>query len=306
MESENNILEILTSIHLIITLFGLIGNILTIVIFSRKVFANNSINIYARAIAIFDCFIFIDAINEVSILFYNTDLFQVSSLYCKVKVYNMGGILTIPEWILVALSIDKMLSVLRCKNKLLKKKSFQFGIVTTIALIHCLAYLVFPIYLELKTLGNSTQTICIIDSPYWSLIMLVVVIENSILPFLILIVITAVTVRTIFFSKRRLHLANANAGIIRRGRRNRGYYMNRERMFAINSIVRYMIFVVFKLPVVIMVIFELQAHSIVFSLTMILCNADNSVGLLVNVVTNSIFRNELKRLFFKKNNLNFI
>jgi hypothetical protein len=98
METENKIVKIETSIRFAILLFGLIGNTLTFIIFSRKVFAKNSINIYARALAFIDNFILLRFIYDAGFLFFNIDLSLVSSLNCKGIIYIAVVVFQLGYW----------------------------------------------------------------------------------------------------------------------------------------------------------------------------------------------------------------
>jgi hypothetical protein len=186
----------------------------------------------------------------------------------------------------------------------MKKKSFQLGIVASIALIKCMIYLPILIEVEIQILPNSATKICWAQSiPYWNVLNIFKLIESVLLPFLILMVTTAVTLRAIILSKRKLRFANKNSLVKRRCKRKH----SNETMFAINSIVRNATFVLLRSPVIFSYYFDFtrtnqiyQYQSYFFQFTLILTYANNSIGFLVNVATNSIFRKELKKMIFKK------
>lgn len=130
-------------IDIIVTCIGLVGNLFTFLIFSRKVFAKNSINIYGRAMAFFDSFIFFYFFYNGSALIFNTDLANVAPFWCKFLYYIGLGFLNIPCWILVAFSIDKLFCVLNYNNRLLQilnKTSFQLAVVAFVTLLCCLTF----------------------------------------------------------------------------------------------------------------------------------------------------------------------
>jgi hypothetical protein len=301
METEKKIVKIETSIRFGIMLFGLIGNILTFAIYSRKAFAKNSINIYARALALFDSFIFLKFVNDAGLIFFDTDFSLEFALNCKATVYIAVGVLTIPAWILVAFSLDKMLSVLRYSRfKQMKKKSFQLGIVATIAVIHLMLYSPILIQVEIQTLKKSNKKKCSGSSvPYWNVLNVVNMIESIIVPFSILMVTSLVTLRAIIQSKRRLRLANRCSLVKRRCKRKH----RDETMYALSSIVRNITLVFLRLPLIFIFFFNFTdstVQSYFFQFTLILAYSSNCIAFLVNVATIKIFRNEVKNFFSKK------
>ena len=96
-----------------ITAVGILGNIVTALIFSRKAFRNNSIGIYCRTLAIVDLILLmIQLTNQSFTLFAPSDVFLTVSAPCKIILYTNTAIPTISAWITVVLSIDKMICVI--------------------------------------------------------------------------------------------------------------------------------------------------------------------------------------------------
>lgn len=106
-------LSIFRMVILSIYLSGLAGNIIAFSVYSRKSFGRNSINIYCRALAIFDSLVILVQIpNAISVLFYNIEVYTTSSSICKFNVYASTFLAPISSWILVMFAIDKMLCVM--------------------------------------------------------------------------------------------------------------------------------------------------------------------------------------------------
>lgn len=96
-----------------IVTIGLVGNFISFLIFSRKSFKNNSINVYSRALAISDSIIVgFEFSTDLAWVFYKYDLFSSSTLLCKVSSFVFVGFSPLSGWILVAFSIDKLVNVL--------------------------------------------------------------------------------------------------------------------------------------------------------------------------------------------------
>lgn len=299
--AQKNFTEIFTSIRFGVLLFGISGNILTFAIFSRKIFAKNSINIYARSIALFDSFIIIRLVNDAVVLFFGIDLSIHYSFQCKAMIYIAVGVLSIPAWILVAFSLDKMLCVLQHKHRfgLLKKKQFQLAVVAILASIHCLLFLEIPIYLEIRQVNNGTKKICSpANIPFWYVINTGSMFISVLIPFGILMVTTLVTFMTLFKSSRRMKSS------IRTRVRTRCRRVSKDKNYAVNSIACSLTFVLLKMPLIFNHFYALTTNPILkknmFEFTLILLYANNSIGFLVNFATNSIFRNEIYKIVFCK------
>ena len=66
---------------------GLIGNLITFIVFSRPVFSKNSISTYCRALAIFDCFSIYELVADVGLVSFNYFVPQKSDIGCKLYYY---------------------------------------------------------------------------------------------------------------------------------------------------------------------------------------------------------------------------
>jgi hypothetical protein len=101
---------------------GFIGNLLSIKVFSRKTFRNNSISTYCIALSIVECLTLFEFINDISYLKYNDFLYNQSEELCKF-VYTIAILIgSIQPWIMVAFSLDKLLSMRTRPIAILKKK----------------------------------------------------------------------------------------------------------------------------------------------------------------------------------------
>lgn len=95
------------------TITGLIGNGISFVVFSRKQFKRNSINVYCRALAFFNSLvILLQFPNIVSQLFYGIDLYVTSDSVCKFTNFASSYFPSISAWILVAFALDKLICVM--------------------------------------------------------------------------------------------------------------------------------------------------------------------------------------------------
>lgn len=106
------ITDIFTKVCLGVTIIGLIGNITSFLIFSRKRFLNNSMGVYCRALAITDSIvIFLQIISEFGTTFFNNSIFQLTTITCKLSTYLFVTGPPTSSWILAALSVDRIIQI---------------------------------------------------------------------------------------------------------------------------------------------------------------------------------------------------
>ena len=107
------IVEMLRKVKLGCLLAGIIGNLIVFLVFSRKSFQNNSVNIYCRALAISDSLIILLQIpTMVSIIFYGSDIYATSDAICKFTLYAAVFLPPISSWNLVVFALDKLACVM--------------------------------------------------------------------------------------------------------------------------------------------------------------------------------------------------
>ena len=105
--------EIILKLRLSITVVGIAANLATVIVLSRKAFITNSIGIYCRALALVDLLLLIiQLLNQSFTLFATSDVFSTISALCKIVLYANTALPSISAWILVVLSIDKLICVI--------------------------------------------------------------------------------------------------------------------------------------------------------------------------------------------------
>ena len=199
--------------RVVMIFFSLIGNVISFIIFSRPVFRKNSISTYCRALAIFDFFTIADMIASIGLGFFDTFYPFYSDVACKAFMYSIVGFASIPGWILIAFSLDKVLTMKRIGTDTLKKKSFQYGIIAAIALVNLLLYIEIPIYIHVVTVKvyGTTINICDISTlPFGTFVATMFLVEGSLLPFLIMFASSIVSIKMIRDSARKIE-RNSNS-----------------------------------------------------------------------------------------------
>ena len=100
---------------------SLLGNLISIIIFSRKTFRNNSISTYCIALSINELLSLFRFSMSISNIAFNVNIADQSDTLCKVINYIPAVYSGIQPLILVAFSIDKLMSMRTTSIAILKK-----------------------------------------------------------------------------------------------------------------------------------------------------------------------------------------
>lgn len=125
----------------IMLVFGIVGNIFVVTILSGKKFKNVSSLNYLRILAVND------ALAIFTIIIYhgqsiNLNILYVSQLSCQLNAFVAYNSPAVSSWILVYISIERMLYVKANTNlmQLFKKKTFQAGMLLIILIWNGVIY----------------------------------------------------------------------------------------------------------------------------------------------------------------------
>lgn len=268
-------------------ILGILGNIASFVIFSRPVFKKNSINVYCRALAIFDCFTLNQLYTDMNLVLFNTFPPDYSEPFCKIFYYISIAGSSIPGWILVAFSVDKMLSMRKLqKFDFIKRRSFQFGMIAIVAVINLLLYLEIPILIKLKPDGHNSTQCTTSAMPHDDVIGAVYLIEASLVPFIIMVWCSVVIIRIIGSSRRKSIIGKQAV----KKRRSRDF------KFALTSLTFNVLFIVLKVPLVLYYIVYSTGHDLgeeIYQIATLMFFLNAAISFLVYMVSNSLFRKEL-------------
>ena len=277
---------ILFSATLAVVLIGLVGNILTFMVFSRKKFQKNSISVYCRALAIFDSFIVYIAVVHVYFVFYNIFLAMQSDAMCKLYFFVVLPFSSIPGWILIAFSIDKILNLRKIGNTM-KRPIIHYSIIAAIVLFNLLLYIEVPIFIHLVPIDVFGMNLLICDTGFlWfsEALNIIFLIEGSILPFIILCISSLYTVKLLRDSRRQIATFGNNSDDKRK---------KRETKFAITSLIFNILFIVLKMPLLISSIIGYGTANFIFQQFATLFFYTNfSIGFFIHFASNSLFRSE--------------
>ena len=286
MDDKNSTFNIiLYSAILTVVLIGLVGNILTFLVFSRKKFQKNSISVYCRALAIFDSFIVYIAVVQVYFIFYSTFLAMLSDSMCKLYFFVTLPFSSIPGWILIAFSIDKILNLRKVGNTM-KRPIIHYSIIAAIVISNLLLYIEVPIFIKLTPVNVFGMTLMVCDTGFLSFseaLNVVFLIEGSLLPFVLLCISSLFTVKLLRDSRKQV--AAISSSVDKRKRR--------EIKFAITSIAFNVLFIVLKMPLLICSIIGYGEANFIFEqFANFFFYSNFSIGFFIHFASNSLFRSE--------------
>lgn len=274
----------------LIIVVGLTGNLISILVFSRKAFRNNSISTYFISMAIFESFTVNELIINIGKTFYHVNLVDLSDTMCKITYYVPALYASVPAWILVVFSVDNLLSMRLRSYCILKKKWFQLSIVAANALIHILLYMYVPLYFKRIKSNSTGNFICSLDNlRLFQDEILVYLLESCLIPFVIMIITSIISIR-LLIKVRSILEQLGNVDITRR---------KREAKFAISSLAFNFLFIILKMPLLIFYfLYAFYSYNDVYfyEISRSLFFLYTSLSFFIHFASNHQFRREVKIL----------
>jgi hypothetical protein len=292
---------------------GIIGNMISFQIFSRRRFNNTIFEIYHRYLIIIETLILQYVLFEFIVFSFKIEINSIfeCNLINAITDYYIYILSAFASWIMACISLDRSIRVIYPQKFSFKnKKLFQFCICTIIFVFNCIFYV--PIfvknYYSINNYNNDssgsfnksidlTLKMCIEeredDLIYWMDFF-----NSTIFPFSIMIISTISILVFVFKSRKRLNRINSD-------------YIK----FAIETIVNDVSFLVLSLPLVsysllsIYTKFENELiNELVYIGTCIFYYLNFAILFYVNYSFNSIFKNEFFLMTYdllKRLNSNF-
>jgi hypothetical protein len=293
------ITDVLAHIRIATSSLGLLLNIVTFVIFSRKTFSKNAISVYCRVLALVD-------LSPLLILQYDlaTTLLKkgpfFGNLYvCKLVLYLNISLASACGWILVAFSLHNLayLAKIAKINNFLKKRANQYVIAIALVLTHLVIYCPIAVYVQFKPVhvgGNFTLLVCSMKSvPFWNVYNLVNFVDAALLPFCLMLVTTALVALDLMRSRNNLRAQTTFAYLNARRR------LRKDRKFSLTSISMNILFIVLQSSITLYTFINFSDYysSVVFfSISLTVFQLDFSTRFFVHIISNRIFRKEFSQL----------
>lgn len=282
-----------------INCLGLIGSAISIVVFSRRRFAMKPIGVYCKCIAIFDLFIVVNFLVNITELILNHSIFDRYNFVCKFVTFISTAISPMPGYILAVFSLDQFISAsninIKHRFSFTRTKRFQYALISAIFLVHCLIYS--PVFVLVSVRNESSILVCKAENNVLPIMLLV---ESSLLPFSVIITTTSLIVKRLVYAKRvmyRLRLIDSN----------RRFQINNYRIikYVFNSVIVNVIcmFLFFTTPLFFSCLLprvNFATSSLIDSICFFLFNLNFSLHFFVYLSFNSNFKCEFFLLIRSK------
>ena len=263
--------------------FGLIGNSLAFLVFSRKKFKNTIFSTYFRFLAVFDTLFFTLIIFNLLKVFEIVNIYFLSIYSCKISFYIIHVTTALSIWTMAIISLDRMFSIVLPNCFQFRTKSInQVIIIIGMIIYNVLVYSPVPFTTNFEinqNITNQNEPKCMINR----ILIYFELANTTIVPFFLMILSTILTLIKVFRSRKRQ--SNQHSSSIK----------NKDIKFAITSISLNLLFLTFNLPVTIFAFFIDYSNEVEKFITTILtllfqCNYFNLF--FVNFIVNNLFRQE--------------
>jgi hypothetical protein len=191
----------------VILFFGLLGNTIGIIVFSRK-----SIEKKIKTKLIYQVILFINSLFLFSQVFQDTfDSFEIrlhrmSIIACKLRGFWNFAIGPLTKWYLIYITIERFLAIKFQNFKLFQEKRFQKIIIIAVIIYTFLLYSPYAIFYDIFTIKsqNTTGIRCRIeDNNIRSIMASVDTVNSTLLPFIMISVFSLLLIYTIISSRIR-------------------------------------------------------------------------------------------------------
>ena len=289
---------ITVNIQVVWGILGILANILTILVFSRKSLRHHSYSFYWRVMSVADMIVLLETFDNWSSYILNIDIQLISPFFCTFNQYQPHVAGFISHWMLALVSIDRFFAIAYPKRfGLFRKRWFQIALVFIVVIYCFLSHIELPLNYTLKRVnGSSNSLVCYLPDK--------VQFRSS-----YMIMINIILVNIVINNILHVKLVFSIRASKRKTRRNRTRSTIRDRKFAMSSIVMNIASFVSKMPFAVGMYFSsyfalgLDQHQNVFYITGLIALIDHGDSLLINLCVNSIFYNEFRRMLkFKSGN----
>lgn len=296
---------------------GLVGNIIVFVVFTRPSFGGNSASIYCRALAIADCYLIYQLIVDLALLFSDYDMAAASWFGCQFTEYVLVGLSSIPGWILVAFSLDKLFSTHNTLQfeRPTNRRIFQWSLIVAIALFNLILYSGVFFFSRKPSSSPSSSTNCSMNSLLLGQAMTpVYLIQGVLVPFFVIMLASTLLVHSVQEASARassattttaaqsLEVKSAAAISYSVGSSRR---RARDLRSAYTSLGFNFVHAVLKLPLVLCLVvfnYDVYVPSSAYIVASFFFFLTSCLNIFVHYVSNTLFRREILKLFHLRRN----
>ena len=282
------IYELLSYIYFSICILGLIGNILAFISFCRKQYRKTIFSTYFRILSFIDIIVMLTRIDYFLKEFYYNGLRTVSAFFCKLTMYIIYLMPSISSWIMVLIILDRFLSIVT-PSKFLFRKTIKFQLLACglIAVYNSLISIDVIVSYKFYYKSRKNYSVAICDNKNLS-VDLIDNINSSLIPFILMIVLTFFVLKTLFKSRK----------VTKQNENNK-----KDLRFAITSISLNVSFVLLKFPhdfysaLSNIIDVDENVDSLIYTILSIMFYSHHGSIFYLTFITNSSFRKDFINSF---------
>jgi hypothetical protein len=289
---NENTTAILLDLYITVCAISIVGNILALIIFSRKTFQNTIFSTYFRFLTIFDILTILNGIDDLITLSGVGTYWTTSILTCKMAYLINYSMPSISSWILSLISIDRFLSIVK-PVKYSFRKTVKFQLTACLIAVFFNFLFCIPITIFANINYQHTNETNIKCANHNEGIELINVIIGVVIPFSLMLISNIMIIKTIFKSRKNsISTTNALTNNL----------LLKDIKFSITSICLNVSFFLLNFPLSIYLVLKLVIE--------IEINADKNITITlsifyylhygslfyVSILINSTFRNEFFNL----------
>ena len=222
-ELINTLISIALYTNLLICVIGFIGNVLAFIVLSRQIFKNTIFDVYIRVMIISNSLELTYPVYCYLLYNHQLDFLSLSKIICVFSYYIFFVAASISSWILVIVSLDRMISLHTAAMRsstfafsFKNKKQFHFGLTLLIIAYNFIFYFHVPLFSEFKV-NNKTnlsdynsfeyKAECVLNDDgigYWMDLF-----NLALVPFFLMTIFTIKKVIVLFESRKRISKINS-------------------------------------------------------------------------------------------------
>ena len=307
-----------TVISPVFILVGVLGNLISIAVLSRRRMRNSTTSVYLRFLAVVDILVLIIG-NFRELLYYATsfDIRELNNLSCRIHYWLAIDVTALSGWMLSVLSVDRLISIkfpLWAKSQCTVKSALSISIIITGVMLminsHVLGFLERTEILVPSQLANTTivlNVMCLPSAPlymkFWIKIWPILVFTlYSILP---IVCITTCNILLVKELAKRKNPLGATTFDSRQSSKQRN-----EKSLTRMLIVISLYFTTISLPTCIYLNVEsyifsdksaqdIATRRLAWAIVSLIMYSNNTINFILYCVSGSLFRKELKQMCLK-------
>ena len=295
------------NLQALVALIGIIGNVLTIFIFGRKMLKKFSYSFYWKVLAYSDLVVLFHSFRHWFKFILGVDIDTFSRLSCRFNEYQPYVASSVSLWLLALISLDRLVTVVYPKRfALIKRRSVQLTLILLIIVYSVLLNLSLPLNSRLIQIrdpkSNTTKWVCFTPGEvlgFNSIVMLANIVVVNI------VINAAINVRMISFLFMSRRACREHRSVAKYHCRSKSAL--RDQKFAISAVGLNFSSFVLKLPLVIGICLPVywnyneEKIQMVVTICLSVAILDNSDLFFINIAVNSIFYREfLVMIGFRK------